>query len=338
MIRTLLTLALVAAAITAQAQTTSSGPQQLPTLRDRNSQQQPPPDATAVPPAEPVITITGVCSAPAADPASCKIVITREQFDRMVSALNSKQQSVPQSVLRNLAQHYVELLAYTQAAEKAGLQNDPKFVEIMRVLRMRTLADAYARTLEDKYRNPPEQDLQAYYSQHSRKYEELTLSRIFVPTHNQSSSNGEDWSKRAAQVLADIRDRAAKGEDLDKLQKEAYTTLGVTVAPLGTFMGKRRSGMMPPELEQELFALPAGGVSKVEHEAAGFVIYRVDSKDTLPFAQVKDEIAKEVFREKFDRDVKAIMGSVHADLNGQYFGTEPMPSGAPSLQKPAPPK
>jgi hypothetical protein len=337
MIRTLLTLALAAAAITAQAQTTSSGPQQLPTLRDRNAQQ-PPPSTTAVPPAEPVITITGVCSAPAADPASCKTVVTREQFDRMVGALNSNKQVVPQSVLRNLAQHYVELLAYTQAAEKAGLQNDPKFTEIMRVVRMRTLADAYARSLEDKYRNPPEQDLQAYYSEHPHKYEELTLSRIFVPTQNQSSSNGEDWTKRAAQVLADIRDRAAKGEDLDKLQKEAYTTLGVTVNPLSTFMGKRRMGMMLPEQEQEVFALPAGGVSRIYHEPSGFIIYRVDSKETLPLAQVKDEIAKNLFKEKFDRDVKAIMGSVHADLNGEYFGTEPMPSGAPSLQKPAPPK
>ncbi len=337
MIRTLLTLALAAAAITAQAQTTSSGPQQLPTLRDRTPQQQP--EATTnVPATDPVITITGVCEAAAADPASCKTVITREQFDRMVSALNSGKQSIPQSVLRNLAQHYVELLAYTRAAEKAGLQNDPKFTEIMRVVRMRTLADSYARTLEEKYRNPPEQDLQAYYSQHTHKYEELSLSRIFVPTQSQSSSNGEDWETRAMKVLADIRDRAAKGEDLDKLQKEAYTALGVTVAPLSTFMGKKRSGMMNPQQDQELFALAVGGVSKVDHEAAGFIIYRVDGKDTLPFAQVKDEVAKDLFKERFDREVKAIMAPIHADLNGQYFGAEPTPSVAPSLQKLVPPK
>ena len=244
---------------------------------------------------------------------------------------------------RNLAQAYVELLTFTQAAEKAGVDKDPKFAEVMRLVRMRTLEDFYRRNTEEKYRNPPATEIQAYYTQNLAKYEEIKLSRIFIPAKNPSTPAKDDWEKKAAQVANDIHDRAAKGEDFEKLQKEAYTTLGLTITPPSTTSGTRRRGMLTAPEEQELFALKGGEVSKLEQEPAGYIIYKVESKETLPMDRVKDEISRELFRQKMDGQLKSVTAAVHADFNDQYFGPPAapprpgMPPGGPVGARPASP-
>jgi parvulin-like peptidyl-prolyl isomerase len=234
---------------------------------------------------------------------------------------------------RNLAQAYAELLAYAQAADKAGLEKDPKFTELMRLLRLRTLADFYRRTLEEKYRHPSDQEIQNYYDQNLPKYEEIKLSRIFIPAKNPANSDKDDWEKKAQQTANDLRERAAKGEDLEKLQKEAYTTLGLTISPPSTTVGTRRRGMLTPDEEKELFALKPGDVSKVEQEPAGYIIYKVESKQTLPLAQVKDEISRELFRQKMEAQMKAVNANIKTEFNDKYFGAA---SAAPPRITPRP--
>gem|GEM_PF-351318 len=307
----------------------------------------PPPAAdasAAVASTQSVITVQGVCaSTPArktgtaatAKPAAggpCKTVVTKADFEKLLNALNPANQAIAPAMRRNLAQAYVELLTFNQAAQKAGIDKDPKFAEVMRLVRMRTLQDFYRRELEEKYRTPPASEVQAYYKQNISKYEEIKLSRIFIPAKNPSSPNKDDWEKKAAQLSNDIHDRAAKGEDFEKLQKEAYTTLALTITPPSTSTGNRRRGMLAPQEEQELFALKAGDVSKVEQEPAGYIIYKVESKETLPVDKVKDEISRELFRQKMDSQLKSITAAVHADFNDQYFGppTPPAPTGGPA--------
>lgn len=303
--------------------------------------------SAAVPATAPVITVEGVC--PAAPPKSaaagqttvqqaCTTTVTKAQFEKLLNALNSTNQPIPPAMRRNLAQAYVELLAFSQAAEKAGIDKDQRFLEVMRLVRMRTLADLYRRDLEEKYRTPPQTEVQAYYNQNLPRYEEIKLNRIFIPAKNTAAQNKDDWEKKAAQVANDIHDRAAKGEDIDKLQKEAYTTLGLTIAPPSTALGPRRRGMLGQSDEQELFALKPGEVSKVEQEPAGYIIYKIESRQTLPVEQVKDEISRELFRQKLDAELKAITGSVKSEFNDQYFGASAAPAPSSGRIEAEPPK
>lgn len=298
-----------------------------------------PESASKVAPTAPVITIKGICNnpparrpagtaahkpAPAAssNTGACDTVITRDQFEKLVQSVNP---NLPPTMRRNVAQAYVELLAFAQAAEKAGVENDPKFKEQLRLMRLQALASIYRHDLEDKNKNLPPQEIQAYYNQNLPKYEEIKLSRIFIPAKNPSSPAKDDWEKKAEQEANDIHDRAAKGEDFEKLQKEAYTTLGLTIAPPNTSVGTRRRGMLTPTEEQELFALKPGDVSKVEQEPAGFIIYKVESRQTLPEEQVKDEISRELFRQKMESQMKSVTSNVKADFNDQYFGAANTP-------------
>jgi hypothetical protein len=78
--------------------------------------------------------------------------------------------------------------------------------------------------------------------------------------------------------------------------------------------------MMATQEEQELFGLKAGDVSKLEQEPAGYIIYKVESRQTVPMDRVKDEISRELFRQKMDAQLKSITAAVHSNLNDEYFG------------------
>jgi hypothetical protein len=248
-----------------------------------------------------------------------------------VNALNANSQPIAPALKRNLAQAYVELLATGIAAEKAGTQNEPRYKIVMEVVRLRTLSDLYRRDLEDKYRNSPAQEIELYYKQNLSKYEEVKLSRIFIPGSNPAGGDKAAWTNRASQLAPAIRDRAARGEDFSRLQMESYKSLGLTIAPPSTDVGRRRRGMLIPAEEEEMFSLPVGGVSKVEPEPSGYIIYKVESRQTLPLSDVKDEISRELFRQKMEQELKSITNSVHAEYNDQYFGA-PAQTSSPSGQ------
>jgi hypothetical protein len=302
-----------------------------------------------------VITIQGVCNPTPAKTAAgaakgtstsktsantaCKTEITKTQFEKILAVVTTGNQQTAPAVRRNLAQAYVEFLTFSQAAHKAGIDQDPNFNELMRLLRLKTLADFYRRKLTQESQNPPASEIQGYYNQNLSKYEELKLSRIFIPAKNPGATGDkDDWEKKAAQEANDIHARAAKGEDLEKLQKEAYTALGLTMSPPGTSVGTRRRGMLASDEEKELFALKPGEVSKVEQQPAGYIIYKVESKQTMPMEQLKDEISRELSRQKMEARVKAITAAIHADFSDQYFGpATPAPVAGPPGRPPVAP-
>ncbi len=291
---------------------------------------------------QPVITIHGVCdnlqkNAGGTEKDACATVLTKEQFETLVNSLNPSNQAIAPPMRLKLAQAYVELLAFSEAAQKAGIETTPGFKEVMRVVRMRTLTDMFQRNLQEKFRNASPAEMEDYYNKNLPKFQEVKLHRVFIPRNNPAAPNKEEFEKKAGQMANEIRERLAKGEDPDALEKEAYTALGLEAKPLNTDFGTRRKGMLPPQLDQEISSLEPGGASNVEPEAVGFLIYKVESRQTLPLDRVKDEISRDLFRRKLDEENTRIKASVHADYNDAYFGPANQ-SPAPPPPSPAPPK
>jgi parvulin-like peptidyl-prolyl isomerase len=304
--------------------------------------QKPVDSASSVAPSQPVVIARGVCdgaqkSGAATKDDVCETVLTMEQFDTLLSSLNSNNQAIPPAMRLKLAQAYVELLAYSDAAQKAGIDNTPAFKEVMRLVRMRTLADIFQRSLQEKFRNASPAEMEEYYNKNLPKFEEAKLRRLFIPRNNSSASNKEEFEKKAQQLAGDLRERLAKGEDPDVLEKEAYATLALEAKPMPTDFGSRRKGSLPPEQDAEIFSLSPGGATKVQSLSPGFVIYKVESRQTLPLDKVKDEISREIFRRKVEEENARIKASVRADYNEAYFGPVNAPSQTPP-QTPPPPQ
>ncbi len=292
-----------------------------------------------VPPNQPVISIRGLCPAETnvatnikvPSTAECTTSVTKEQFDNLVKAFNSNNQPINPAQRRGLAEKYVELLLFSEAAKAAGVENTPTYAEVMRVLRLKTLGDLYLNQLAEQYRNPPEQEIEAYYQANQQKYEAAKLSRIYLPKNNPdpkaTPEQKQEYQKKIQQVSDDIQARAAKGEDMAKLQKEAYTSLGITAAPPNTELSMARHGTFPPKLDQEIFSHKAGEVFPSD-DASGYMIYRVDSRQTSPLESVKAEISQQLFRQKMEAKTKELNAPVHAVYDDKYFGP-PAPAGPP---------
>jgi PPIC-type PPIASE domain len=287
---------------------------------------------------EAVITIHGFCpDTTGKNGDACTTVLTKEQFEKIVAAVNQTGAPMPPVAIRNMAERYVQILAFADAAEKLGMDKDPRFQELMRVVRLNSLSEAYRRTLDEKYRAPSDADIKAYYDKNVAKFEQVKLSRVFVPRVNPKAPREglEDFAQRAQQVANALRERAAKGEDLDKLQQEGYKTLGLSSPSLNTDIGTKRRGSFSPAVDQDVFALKPGEVTKVEPEPAGFQFYKLQGRETLTLAQAKNEIVVVIHKESLDVANKAVLDPIHTDFNDTYFGAKS--AGTPLMMPPPSP-
>src|SRR5436305_2085721 len=298
-----------------------------------------------LPPDAPVISIKGLCLAETSPAITnkvpsnndCSMTVTKQQFDNLVKAFNTNNQNVTPAQRRNLGQSYVELLIFSEAAKAAGVENTPAFIKVMRVLRMKTLGDLYRNQLAEQYRNPSQQEVEDYYKANQEKFEGAKLTRIFIPTNNPdpqaTAEKKAEYQKKTPQVVDDIQARAAKGEDMSKLQKDAYTALAIAATPPTTDLGLARHGTFPPKIEQEIFSHKAGEVFRSD-DGTGHMIYRVDSRQTSPLESVKVEITQQIFHQKMEAKIKELNSPVHAEYDEKYFG----PPAAPlQLKLPVPP-
>ncbi len=333
MILMLLSVVLAIGAVAEQPQSSNSKPQSY----SSNSADEALPQKS-VKPEDPVINVQGICkdnSAKAGASRLCKTIVTREQFERLIAALTAAGQPIPPNGRQKLAQAYVDLLAYEEAARASGTESSPEFRDLMDWIRLRTLSEMHRRSLQERYRTPSAQDIDDYYHQNLSNFTDIKLRRILIPRKNPSARNQEEYEKHALQVANDLRERAAKGEDPDQLQKEVYTNLGLT-SPPPTDVGNRRKATLLAQERDEVFAMSVGGVSQVEQEPYSFVIYKVDSKYLLPEEVVKDEISREISKQRLDSALKAITSQAHPEFNQQYFTPAPsLPANSPPAASPA---
>jgi hypothetical protein len=281
----------------------------------------------------PVITLRGLCpSNKSSDPKACATTVTKDEFEDVLSAVSLGGQAFSPGAIRNVADNYVQNMVLADAAVKTGVDKDPRIQELLRLVRQRTLADAYRRILEEKYRTPAPEEIEKYYHDNISKYETVRAERLMIPKFNPRSPKDEhgEFQKRAALVAAEIHDRAAKGEPLDRLQNDAFFKLGITPPSIVPETGLRRRGTFPPGVEQDVFALKPGEVSKVESEPGGFVVYRLIDKPTYTIEQVKGEIVQDIYRMKMEASVKGVLQSVKTDYNDQYFAPPPAPRPLPA--------
>lgn len=300
------------------------------------SRPQPPQPPVPIAPDAPVITIHGIC--PAGQTAvgeksdSCSMVLTRTQFETLVTSINTTNQTYTMPALRSLAGGYVTVLTLADAAEKAGVDKDPRFQEQMKVTRARALADAYRRYLQEKYANPSPEEIAEYYKQNISRFEQQKIDRIMVPRVNPKRPQDKraEWEKKARELAAAVRERAARGEDVVALQVEVYKTLGLNDAqpPQTEIPGK---AAFSPAVDQDIKALKPGEVTKVELEPSGFNIYKLRLRSTMPLEAAGAQLVKEYSQQKIDAELKSVTGRVHSDFNEQYF--DPHTSGGPRPQR-----
>lgn len=282
----------------------------------------------SVSPDAPVVTIRGICpngAPPIGQKAdTCTVVLTRREFEAMVTAVNTTNQVYTAAALRSLASGYTTLMALAEVGEKAGVEKDPVFQEAIRVARTRALADAYRRALKEKYGNPSDQEIEAYYKENVSKFEQVRIERILVPKVNPTRSQEKltEFESKARKLAGQIRERAARGEDIGTLQAEVYTSLAIQAMPPPTELNQLQKNTLGASVQRELAGLKPGEVTNVQAEPAGFTIYKLRSRDALTLEQAKSQIVQDLLQRNVDTALKSAVDRVHAEFNEQFFSVE----------------
>ena len=308
-------------------------------------------------PDDAVITLKGFCADATQQGDACKTVISRAQFEKLSESL---QPGMSPAIRRQLATAYSRMLRMSTVAEKRGLDKQPKFEEKMNFARMQVLSGELSSALQEDAGKVTDGDIDDYYKKNEASYEQATFARIFVPRAKQivnpvvrpkagtnvgakasatASTNRlpTEAQKKASEeamtkLAAGLRARAAKGEDPDTLQKEAYVAAGLPGNTPSTKMEKVRRTTLPAN-HQAVMDLKPGEVSEVISDPnSGHYIYKLVSKETLSVDSVKPEIRSTISSQRYRDSMQNFQGNV--DLNDAYFGPTrnpampPLPRGA----------
>ncbi len=302
----------------------------------------------------------GKTAASAKKPADC--VISRAQFEKLAKALQQGPTPLNAQQKRTLANQLPGVIAMSEAAKKKGLDKSEGYVETLKYVKMRILAQKMQDNVrEDADKIAPEK-IAAYYKENPEAYEQFSLDRVFIPKNKQLSAEDKDEGKdteklteeqQKAKEAADkakqekgqeelnalaetLRQRAAAGEDFAKLQKEAFESAGTKVDnPTVNLPKVRRTGL--PPAHAAVFELKVSEVSAVINDQGGHYIYKVVSKEVLPLDQVKDEIHNKLKGESLKEKMDSYTNSYQTVINEAYFGPAPPPGPARRPRMPAPP-
>jgi PPIC-type PPIASE domain len=287
------------------------------------------PSTSVVPLTEPVLTLKGACQPKAGSteaPAGCVSSLTREQFEKLVQALTPPDRPpMPPDMMRNFATQYAKLLIFSDYARSLGMENDPRVLQILQFAKNQILTEALNRQITDEYSHPTDQQVEDYYKQNSKKYQEATLQRIIIPRNQGTAEKPKPAEADEKAYAEQIQKRWVAGEDPEKLEKEATEHSGITMAPANVNVGPRRPGTIP-ETQESVFDLKPGEVSAVFTDPASFYIYKVVSVRTVPLSEAKDSIVSTLKRQLVTDKIQQIQSSVTPVLNDTYFGPEKPPA------------
>jgi hypothetical protein len=188
-------------------------------------------EAANLPPDAAVITVIGVCPAPAQTAASketakpsttaktatasadCKTVITKAEFEKLAGGIAPNM--TPQ-VKRQLANILPRLIAMSSQAKKEGLDKSPRYEETLKFAKMQILSNELQRNIQDEAAKVSPEEIATYYKDHPETFEQFNLERIFVPRTKQGDAEAEDEDDKG-----DKDDKDDKNEKLTEEQQKA---------------------------------------------------------------------------------------------------------------------
>ncbi len=282
---------------------------------------------------------TSATKTPAGD---CKTIITKAQFEKLAGAVAP---NVTPQVKKQLAGVLPKFIGMSSEAKKQGLDKTDQYRETVEFAKMQILATELQRKIQEEAAKISPAEIEAYYKEHTDTFEQFNVDRLFVPRTKQTDAETkeeddkdeklsddakkakeatekakEDESEQAMTKLAEsLRARAAAGEDIAKLQKEAFDAAGMKIeSPTVKLPNVRRTGL--PPAHAAVFALKPGEVSQVISDSGGHYVYKVNSVDHMTLDQATNEIHSKLQNERTKEMMEKATNSFKVETNDQYFG------------------
>jgi hypothetical protein len=245
----------------------------------------------------------------------CTLRITKKEFDALVQAFDPK---MPQSSRQSLAIEYSRLLIMSAEARRRGIDRSPEFQTLLRFSSLQLLATRLVRNVSATLRTISTEEVENYFRDHAHDYTRVVLSRIIVPDQPKGTNH---VTVTPAEHAQQIYGRAMNGEDFANLQREVMSsaTLGphVRIGPLACHS--------LPESHRHVCDIDVGKISPPLRDSAGYAIYRLESRDDVGIASVRDEIRTMLGRKQLEHEIESVRTPIALKLDERYFGKLPKP-------------
>jgi hypothetical protein len=159
---------------------------------------------------------TGKTAAAAKKPADC--VITRGEFEKLTKALQQGPTPLNAQQKRQLATQLPGVIAMSEAAKKKGLDKSEGYLETMKFVKMRILAQKLQDAVREEADNVPPEQIAKYYKENPEAYEQFSLDRLFIPRNKQPSAEDKEEAKEP-EKLTEEQQKAKDAADKAKQEK-----------------------------------------------------------------------------------------------------------------------
>jgi len=288
-----------------------------------------PPSEAAVPRNSPVIVIHGGCGNKPPSSPDCQTIVTRSDFDAAVDAIDP---TMPPGARRTLTNQYVEMVVLAKKAHELGLEDSAGYHTALNYMLEGSLSRLLSARLEKESKNLTDADVDEFYRENPRLFEEIKVLQIVIPqtkgfsptaladrpTPEQIAATGSEMKKEAQ----NIAERAAlPGADFQALENEGWKFSKYTDAPPEVALAPLLRWEIWPLTRLPIFDLKVGEISKVIDEPHnGLYIYKILAKRQVPLDEARTYIRYRYAALRNEDAVAQLMETLKVTLNQEYFG------------------
>lgn len=237
--------------------------------------------------------------------------ISSDTLDLILQQASSQgQQQVSPDAKKALVEKLIEMDLFAQAAEKAGVEDDPDYKQAMEMMhkqedlfKKQALAATYLRNKAFGQVKVTPEEVKNYYDQNKDQFktgEQVKASHILVKTEDEAKA---------------IKARLDKGESFEAVAKDKSTCPS---ASRGGDLGWFGRGVMDPDFEKAAFALKDGEVSGPIKTKFGWHIIKITGKKTesvKPLDEVSAQIEQKLMQDKQKTAYDDILAKLRKDAD-----------------------
>jgi len=221
--------------------------------------------------------------------------ITRDDLTDELNKLSYKQRSIysssPEKLNEFLQTHINEKVLYNEAL-KRGVKNRDEIQKEIERYEKQLITKTFGKEILEEL-ELSENDIRMYYDQNKKDFERIQISKIFIRTDPEKDNSGETAQSKAELVSG----RAKAGESFEELALE-YSDDTVS-KKRGGKVGYINRGEFPEEIDNKIFELKEGEITKPFEVDGGYLIIKANQEpDHPPYGQVKRVIHSKLINER----------------------------------------
>jgi len=251
--------------------------------------------------------------------------LTAGELTNFLAAMPPNMQQAARHDRRAFVQQFALMHRLSEMAEKAKLDQQSPTREALEFNRLYLLMNAELHEVLTTIDVPPA-EVQSFYNANKERFKQVKVKALYIPFSADPSTAGAKEPKHLTEAeaqakIANLRAAIVAGANFVKLVKDNSGD-PTSAAKDGDFGTLRSTDNLPDAIRAAIFALKAGEVSEPVKQPNGFYLFRAEEISAQPFAEVQEEILKEVKQAHFKQWMDEVSRGLNLKIENEGFFSE----------------